>query len=253
MRDIVVAVDGSCLHNGQPYAIGGWGAVISLPGVRAEACEQICNFCNPTHSNSLAEIHAVQFAQMLLQEVVKMGHPLHLNPDGSRCRRTAPHKHDTFFDGRPCGQKTFNFLVRSDSQYVVNGLYGRINLYAHSDLWDDVFSFDKSIEQNGSIIEYEHVYGHNGDRFNERADYLARHAAGSDGCGFYKCNTCEHEFSDCDGLAFHLKEVHMNRDLTEEMEQVYDFYEYDGEYVCSICERVFDQLYSVWQHNMARH
>ncbi|KAI0559230.1 Ribonuclease H [Gracilaria domingensis] len=251
--DIVVTVDGSSLHNGQPYAVGGWGAVVSLPGATAEACRQLCDFCNPSQSNSRAEIRAVMFAQNLLREVLKMGHPVHLNADGSRCRRTAAHKHDSLDDGRPDCRESFDFVVRSDSQYVVNGIYGKINLRAHSDIWSEVFSVDRSIEENGSRISYEHVYAHNGDSENERADDLARFAACNPGHCMYRCCTCDAYFPDSDGLACHLKQLHMDRNLSAEMGQVFNYYEYNGEYCCSICYRVCDQLHGIWQHNLAKH
>jgi ribonuclease HI len=67
-----------------------------------------------------------------------------------------------------------NILVLSDSQYVVLGCQDPTRARRkNKDLWADMDKVVAAIEKYGGYIEFEHVRGHQGDRYNELADELA--------------------------------------------------------------------------------
>ena len=65
-------------------------------------------------------------------------------------------------------------LVLSDSQYVVLGCQDPTRARRKNrDLWDDMDKVLDIIEKFGGYVEFEHVRGHQGNKYNELADDLA--------------------------------------------------------------------------------
>lgn len=68
-------------------------------------------------------------------------------------------------------------LVLSDSEYVVLGCQNpRRARRENKDLWAELDKVRSVYEQSGGYIEFEHVRGHQGDKYNEVADELASKA-----------------------------------------------------------------------------
>lgn len=65
-----------------------------------------------------------------------------------------------------------SFTIYSDSKYVINCADGTFKRKKNIDLWD---IFD--IESKSKQIKWEWVKGHNGDKYNEIVDKLARQEA----------------------------------------------------------------------------
>jgi ribonuclease HI len=65
-----------------------------------------------------------------------------------------------------------NFLIYTDSQYVIKCATGIYSRKKNKDLWD---KYD--IVSNQKNIEWEWVKGHSGDKYNEIVDKLAKQEA----------------------------------------------------------------------------
>lgn len=65
--------------------------------------------------------------------------------------------------------------VISDSQWLVKCGNGEWSRKANSDLW---LALDTLVRENGHMVRFEWVRGHNGDKWNERADRLANRTIG---------------------------------------------------------------------------
>ncbi|TDT71430.1 RNase HI [Hypnocyclicus thermotrophus] len=135
MEEIIIYTDGACANNQEKENTGGYGAVLMYKG---KIKEIFGGYKNTT--NNRMELMAVIEALKQLK------------------RKDIPIK------------------VYSDSSYVVNG----INIWIHDwikkgkikknyDLWMKLYNLKKGFKK----IEFFHVKGHNGDRYNEIADRLA--------------------------------------------------------------------------------
>lgn len=68
--------------------------------------------------------------------------------------------------------KLKDVIIVSDSMYVIGTITLGWSKKKNTDLWDILFNSLK-----GVIINWEHVKGHNGDKWNEHCDMLAVHAS----------------------------------------------------------------------------
>lgn len=64
------------------------------------------------------------------------------------------------------------FTIRTDSMYVIGTMTLNWKKKKNVDLWVQMF---ESIE--GLNVSWEHVKGHNGDKWNDYVDMLAQHAS----------------------------------------------------------------------------
>lgn len=74
------------------------------------------------------------------------------------------------------GERASEYVIYSDSQYVVSGLSGAWEINTNKDLWE-VFRSELAGIEGVVNIRFEHVPGHKGVKGNERADRLARQGA----------------------------------------------------------------------------
>lgn len=65
-----------------------------------------------------------------------------------------------------------NFLIYSDSMYVINCAQGKWQRKKNQDLWKE---YDRYA--NGKNIKFKWVKGHSGDKYNELVDRLAKNGA----------------------------------------------------------------------------
>lgn len=63
-----------------------------------------------------------------------------------------------------------NIVIYSDSAYVVNTYEKNWKRKCNLDLWNRI---DKAIERHNSV-KFIHVKGHDGNKYNEKCDFLAR-------------------------------------------------------------------------------
>jgi ribonuclease HI len=135
LDEIVIYTDGACANNQERENTGGYGAVL----IYKDKIKEIYGGYKNTTNNRM-ELMAVIEALKQLK------------------RKDIPIK------------------VYSDSSYVVNG----INIWIHNwiksgkmkknpDLWMELYNLKNSFKK----IEFFHVKGHNGDKYNELADRLA--------------------------------------------------------------------------------
>lgn len=263
--EVSISIDGSALYNGQQCAVGGWGAVIYVNGAVAEACASLCPNCDPgPQTNNRAELRAVEWALGFVHELAKLGHPL--ASCARRISRRAPRnalveRHaGSMNDSRPVDGHLLNVVIRTDSEYVVNGWRGVNRRVAHLDLWRQVSIIARCMTRNGMSLSFEHVRAHAGDWPNERADELAREVVmGVDRLGEHTtmdacCITCEEDFGgDHIELARHIKEEHMLRDLEAETTCVTVFADSDGVWRCNFCQRAFRSRFALLQHVEDKH
>lgn len=114
-----IYIDGSCLGNGQPDAVGGWGFVVYNNNKTIH--EDLGKLPGEKQTNNRAELYALIQA---LQWVKK-------HPETEAC------------------------IIKSDSKIVIDGLKGSAIRKANRDLWAPIESLCK--ELNGRITA-EHVY-----------------------------------------------------------------------------------------------
>ena len=139
MLGVLIYADGSCINNGLPTAVGGWGAILigtgSLNNLIKEASGRILPTPNQRVTNQRAEIIAVISALRLLK--------------------------------RPC-----KIILHTDSQYVVGIMRDGWKKKENLDLWNELLDVSKE-----HSIEWVHIRGHKGNSYNERCDYLAQRSA----------------------------------------------------------------------------
>ena len=63
-------------------------------------------------------------------------------------------------------------IIFTDSMYVINTMTKNWKRNKNNDLWDKMDEAIKNLD-----IEWKHVKGHSGDKFNELCDTLAVHAS----------------------------------------------------------------------------
>ena len=137
MSEIKIYTDGACSGNPGP---GGWGAVI----IQTDNIKEICGFEENTTNNRMELMAAIKSLEFISEEK--------------------------------------NIKIYTDSVYVMDGItkwiinWKKNNWLTSSkktvknfDLWKELDSLCASKE-----IEWFWVKGHSGNKYNERADYLAR-------------------------------------------------------------------------------
>lgn len=247
-------LDGSCYRNGQPNAQGGWAVVVRVDGLPvAEARRALCACCDQGKQTSIvAELRAAQFALNVIHELLKLGHPLGEEP------MKLPFMRDFRAIGRMW--RDVNVRVRSDSTYVLNGLLGFNKHHVHKHVWretDSVFSCLKNVL--GSNLQMEKVAAHSGDTDNERADELAKKTARvfKQEPAQWMCLLCNAIGERDEGLAVHLKEVHLGRNMFVEDEVTKDsMCGEDGLFRCdqAACKyKSFRTYAALLQHYSAKH
>lgn len=142
-KEIEIYTDGACIGNGKKQNIGGWSFVfVDNNEIFLEAVDIEYNT-----TNNRQEIKGVLYALKCCLD-----------------NKIAP------------------FTLFSDSQYVVNGFNSWMHkwhrnrwvrgnppeLIPNSDLWKEMWELKQSFAQ----IELKWVRGHNGNKWNERADEL---------------------------------------------------------------------------------
>ena len=157
MTNWILYADGSCHNNGKPDAKAGWGIVFHREGEHKHASTK--GLVPGAQTNNRAELSAVINGIDALLEFTK---------------------------GEP-----FELTVRTDSSYITNAVN---NKWLHGwvknkwrtktnapvqniDLWMMVISRCRIVAQYGQKVKFEHVDGHSGDEFNDKADRLANEAA----------------------------------------------------------------------------
>lgn len=144
-----VYTDGSCLINGS-FGPGGWACVFVRNG---REIHQVSGRMSRS-TNNQAEWLAVTRALRVIEDEKMLGSSLY--------------------------DYTSNELIRviSDSQLVVRQMRGdyRVKDPFLRSLWKDCHEI---IDNNSLRVEWIWVRGHNGNKFNERADELARAQARS--------------------------------------------------------------------------
>lgn len=85
-----------------------------------------------------------------------------------------------------------NFEMRLDSKYVIQGATDWIKGWVannwknsqkkevlNKELWQEILELMKSVKSQNKKIKWTHVYGHTGEKWNERVDEIAKaHANG---------------------------------------------------------------------------
>lgn len=167
---------------------------------------------------------------------------------------------DNMNDRRPLDAHLLNVVVRTDSEWVVNGWRGMNRRVSHLDVWREMESIARCMTRNRMGLLFEHVRAHAGDWANERADELAREVVmNMDKYEEHKvmeacCITCEEDFGDdYVELAGHIKEVHMMRDLQEETDCVTVSADSDGVWRCNFCSKAFGSRFALLQHVEDKH
>lgn len=139
MLGVLIYADGSCINNGMPSAVGGWGAILigtgNISNLVKEASGQILPTSTQRVTNQRAEIIAVSSALRLLK--------------------------------KPC-----EAIIHTDSQYVVGIMRDGWKKKENLDLWNELLDASK-----GHSLKWIHIRGHRGNSYNERCDYLAQKAA----------------------------------------------------------------------------
>jgi ribonuclease HI len=88
--------------------------------------------------------------------------------------------------------KNCNVEVRLDSEYVIKGTTEWVKGWVkkgwknsqkkdvvNRELWEQIIAAKKVLEDNGVYLSFKHVYGHTGEKWNERVDEIAKGFAGS--------------------------------------------------------------------------
>lgn len=89
--------------------------------------------------------------------------------------------------------KSDHFELRLDSQYVVKGITewskgwlknnwknAQKKPVVNKEMWIKILELIKEINGRGIKLKWTHVYGHNGEEWNERCDEIARGLAGGE-------------------------------------------------------------------------
>lgn len=138
-----IYTDGSCVDK-----YGGYGVVL----VKSDGTDEHSG-PTPFHpaTNNSSELFAIQYALDLIKE-----------------------------------KSLKNVTIYSDSQYSIKSLTIWVKTWSRNgwktsagkkvmnrDMIEPMFNQLKALEHEGFTIEFQHVYGHQGDEHNETADYLA--------------------------------------------------------------------------------
>lgn len=259
-----ITTDGCCRKNGTPCARAGWGAVLVLSNnageeVRAEVSSALCDGCDGNHqTNNRAELRAAQFALHFIHELCKLGHPTRscgFNLAKIGRHRGIMNKRNNITDARSVDGDWVSAVIRSDSTFVIRGLNGQNRQANHQEVWREMNSCKRCLVRSGCDIRFEHVYGHSGDVYNERADTLAKSAASeAPNTTTASCLDCDMKFDDYHELAGHLKGIHMQRDLEGEADLA-DHAEQteDGMFICPLCPKKLKNMFGLRCHLADKH
>lgn len=90
-------------------------------------------------------------------------------------------------------QKKVEYELRLDSKYVIQGVTewsknwqkngwknAQKKEVVNKEIWKEILSIKKQIEEKNVHLKWTHVYGHTGEMWNERVDVIAKSFAGGE-------------------------------------------------------------------------